>query len=155
MRSPAVTIAPMKRAHIRRCNAIVAVSEPWKTLHEWVDFSAYIPLRQAYVCTEGDELAGFIVFTPEPVFARGGYIRAVGVAPGMRRRGIGTLLLAFAEQTISRNCRNAFLCVSSFNRQGQKFYKDQGYIRVGKVPGLILPESSEYIFWKKLKYSKR
>jgi ribosomal protein S18 acetylase RimI-like enzyme len=155
MRSPAITIIPMKRAHIRRCDAIVAVSEPWKTLHERINFSVYIPLRQAYVCTYGDEPVGFIVFTPEPVFARGGYIRAVGVAPGMRRQGIGMHLLAFAEQKISRNSRNAYLCVSSFNRQGQKFYKDQGYIRVGKVPGLIRPEASEYIFWKKLKYPKR
>jgi ribosomal protein S18 acetylase RimI-like enzyme len=73
----------------------------------------------------------------------------------MRRQGIGMLLLAFVEQKISRNSRNAYLCVSSFNRQGQKFYKDQGYIRVGKVPGLIMPGASEYIFWKKLKYSKR
>lgn len=155
MRSSAITIMPMKRAHIRRCNAIVAVSEPWKTLREGVNFSVYIPLGQAYVCAFRDEIAGFIVFTAESVFARGGYIRAVGVDPGMRRRGIGKRLLDFAERKISRNSRNAYLCVSSFNRPGQKFYKDHGYLRVGKVPGLTLPEASEYIYWKKLKYAKR
>jgi ribosomal protein S18 acetylase RimI-like enzyme len=144
----------MKRAHIRGCAAIVYLSEPWKTLRERVNFKKYITLKQAYVCTVGDGPAGFIIFSPEPVFARGGYIRAVGVAPGMRRNGIGTRLLAFAEHKISRYCQNAYLCVSSFNRHGQIFYKNHGYIRVGKVTGLILPEASEYIFWKKLKSSK-
>jgi len=151
MRFPRLKVVPMNRAHIKGCNAIVDVSEPWKTLHERVNFVKYITLKQAYVCMMGDGPAGFIIFSPEPVFARGGYIRAVGVAPGMRRRGIGTRLLAFAEYRISRFSQNSYLCVSSFNRQGQVFYKNQGYIRVGKVPGLILPEASEYIFWKMLK----
>ena len=154
MRTPAFEIVPMKRTHLKACEAMVDVSEPWKTLHERVDFLKYIALKQAYVCTMGDVPAGFIIFSAEPVFARGGYIRAVGVGPGMRRKGIGTLLLDFAENKISRYSQNSYLCVSSFNRPGQIFYIKHGYIRVGNVPGLILPEASEYIFWKKLKSSK-
>jgi ribosomal-protein-alanine N-acetyltransferase len=154
MRSPAFKIVPMKRAHMRRCDAIVDVSEPWKTLHERINFLQYITLKQAFVCMGEDRPVGFIVFTAEPVFARGGYIRAIGVVPGMRRNGIGTRLLAFAEREISSVSPNVYLCVSSFNRQGQVFYRAQGYIRIGKVPGLIVPQASEYIFWKKLKQSK-
>jgi ribosomal protein S18 acetylase RimI-like enzyme len=154
MTSPAFRIVPMKQSHIDGCKAIVAGSEPWRTLHESVNFLLFIHSKQAYVCTRGDEPVGFIVFTPEPVFARGGYIRAVGVAPGMRRSGIGTRLLAFAEHKISRSSPNAYLCVSSFNRLGQIFYKSQGYKMVGKIPGLILPQASEHIYWKKLRRSK-
>ena len=154
MTPPAFRIVLMNRSHIDGCKAIVAASEPWRTLRESVDFSSFIPSRQAYVCIQGKEPVGFIVFTPEPVFARGGYIRAVGVDPGMRRSGIGTRLLAFAEMKISRQCGNVYLCVSSFNRQGQVFYKSQGYIKVGKIPGLILPKVSEHIYWKKLKHPK-
>lgn len=140
----------MKRGHIQACNAITAASEPWKTLHEQVDFLSYLALKQAHVCTIGDAIAGFILFTPEPVFARGGYVRAVGVDPAMRRQGIGRKLLAFAESRIARRSPNVYLCVSSFNRQGQAFYRGLGYTRVGKLPGLIVPNASEYIFWKRL-----
>ncbi len=144
---------PMRRSHIKACNAITAASEPWNTLQERVDFLKYLALKQAYVCTIGDAPAGFILFTPEPVFARGGYVRAVGVDPAMRRQGVGGRLLAFAETRIARKCPNVYLCVSSFNRRGQSFYKSLGYTRVGKLPGLIVPDASEYIFWKKLKTS--
>ena len=154
MTSPSLRIVPMKNSHISRCKAIVAGSEPWKTLREGVDFSSFISSKQAYVCTRGKEPVGFIVFTSKPVFARGGYIRAVGVSPSMRRSGIGARLLSYAEHSIARHCQNSYLCVSSFNRQGQQFYRSQGYQRVGKVPRLILPHASEYIYWKKLKVLK-
>jgi len=144
----------MRRGHIQACNAITDASEPWQTLNERVDFSTYLTVNQAYVCTIGDAPAGFILFTQEPVFARGGYIRAIGVDPAKRRQGIGRKLLAFAESRIARRSPNVYLCVSSFNRQGRSFYKGLGYTRVGKLPGLIVPDASEYIFWKRLKTSR-
>jgi ribosomal protein S18 acetylase RimI-like enzyme len=94
---------------------------------------------------------GFILFTAEPVFARGGYLRAIGVAPSLRGEGIGSKLMAFAEKAVSRQAQYFYLCVSSFNRMGQAFYKKRGYTRVGTLPGLTSPEASEYIYWKRLK----
>jgi ribosomal protein S18 acetylase RimI-like enzyme len=140
----------MKRPHIQACKAVTASSEPWKTLNEGIDFMKYITLKQAYTCMIGDKPAGFIIFTPEQVFARGGYIRAVGVAPDARRRGIGKKLLAHAERIMARRCPNSYLCVSSFNRQAIAFYTALGYSRVGKLPGLITPGFAEYIYWKRL-----
>lgn len=144
-------IVPMTRSHSETCSGIVAVSEPWKTLRERIDFSKYIALNQAYVCIRKGEIAGFIIFTPEPVFARGGYIRAVAVAPIMRRHGIGEKLLAYAETMIASRASHAFLCVSSFNRSGQRFYRSLGYTRVGSLPDLIMRGASEYIYWKRLR----
>ena len=140
----------MTREQIPECRAITDVSEPWKTLREGIDFKTYIARKQAYVCTQGAKAAGFIIFTPEPVFARGGYLRAIGVSPSMRGQGIGRRLLAFAEKRTARTAQNFFLCVSSFNRRGQRFYERLGYARAGKLPGLISPGISEYIYWKKL-----
>jgi [ribosomal protein S18]-alanine N-acetyltransferase len=151
VKSGALNILPMMRSHIRACDAIAAVSEPWLTLNERIDFLKYIRLKQAFVCLLGDKPAGFVIFTPEPVFARGGYLRAIGVDPAMRRRGIGRMLLGFAEGMTARRSPNLYLCVSSFNRKARAFYKSLGYTRVGKLPGLIMPGASEYIFWKKLK----
>ena len=87
----AVKIVPMRRVHVSACDEIVAASEPWKRLNERIDFPRILsqdrPLVRAYVCTEGREPLGFVLFTPEPVFARGGYLRAIGVSPAMRGRG--------------------------------------------------------------------
>jgi len=150
----APVIIPMKRSHIKACNDIVAVSEPWKTLRERVDFGQAITDRQAYACIRREgrtsEVAGFIIFTAKPVFARGGYLRAIAVAASRRDQGIGSKLLAFAEKKVSQQANILYLCVSSFNRKGQAFYKKHGYTRVGTLPGLTSPGTSEYIYWKQL-----
>jgi ribosomal protein S18 acetylase RimI-like enzyme len=152
-----LTIIPMKRRYIKACEDIVAASEPWKTLREKVDFGHYISRGQAYACirrgSKTVEVTGFIIFTAETVFARGGYLRAVGVAASLRGQGIGSMLLAFAERAVARQATYLYLCVSSFNRKGQAFYKKRGYTKVGTLPGLTSSDTSEYIYWKRLKKS--
>ncbi len=147
----------MRAAHIPACNGIVAESEPWKRLGERVDFRSFInPNRthtEAYVCLSGKKPAGFILFIPEPVFARGGYLKAIGVAQEQQGRGIGSMLLAYAEKRTARSAIHFFLCVSSFNRKAQAFYRKCGYVRAGSLPGLITPGASEYIYWKRLQPS--
>lgn len=156
---PAPRIIPMTSAHRGACSDIVRVSEPWLTLGEQVDFKTYIALKQAHVCTVSiagkTEVAGFVIFTADPVFARGGYLRAIGVAPAMRRHGIGRELLSFMESMIARRCDNIFLCVSSFNRPAQAFYRKFGYTRAGKLPDLLVPGESEYIYWKRFRTAGR
>lgn len=148
-------IVLMAKLHIRACDAITMVSDPWKTLNEHIDFPRYISLKQAHVCIADEETAGFVIFTAEPVFARGGYLRAIGVAPALRNRGIGKKLLAFAEKKTAHLSPNLYLCVSSFNRQAQTFYKSRGYTKTGTLPGLIRPGISEYIYWKRLRPARR
>ena len=144
-------IVPMTRSQIPACADIVDSSEPWKTLRESVDFLPSIKRKQAFVAVIAGAVAGFVVFTPEPVFARGGYLRAIGVAPAIRRSGIGRKLLDYAEKTTAKQAPNFYLCVSSFNRIGQAFYRKCGYKKIGQIEGLIRKGASEYIYWKKLK----
>lgn len=145
----------MQNRHIRACDGIVSASEPWLTLGEGVDFRRFISLKQAYVSMTGSgvhaEPAGFIIFTPEPVFARGGYLRAIGVDSHARRNGVGRSLVSFAERETARRCPNFYLCVSSFNRQARSFYRKLGYVPVGKLPDLLMPGATEYIYWKRLR----
>jgi ribosomal-protein-alanine N-acetyltransferase len=154
MKKVSIKITPMRRSHLRECNAIVAASEPWKTLDERVDFLSTLNRNGSavcsYVCTVGRETAGFVLFSPNPVFARGGYLRALAVAPHFLGRGIGKELLLFAEKSTARRSHNFFLCVSSFNRRAQAFYKSCGYARVGTLPALIVEGASEHIYWKRL-----
>ncbi len=152
---PACTvIVPLKRSHREACAAIVAAPGPWKRLGETIDFSTMLRAGKAVrasVCLDAGAVAGFVIFTPLPVFARGGYLRAIAVAPHRRRRSIGRKLLSFAERETARHAGHLYLCVSSFNRQAQAFYRKCGYRKVGAVPGLIRPGISEYIYWKRLR----
>ncbi len=151
MKDLTIKIVPMTRSHIPACNEIVASSEPWKSLRESVDFLPSIKRRHAFVAAIGGAAAGFVIFTPEPVFARGGYLRAIGVASAMRGFGVGKLLMAFAEKATAKQAPNFFLCVSSFNHSAQAFYRKCGYTKVGKIEGLIRKGAAEYIYWKKLR----
>jgi ribosomal protein S18 acetylase RimI-like enzyme len=152
---PSLDIVPLKKTHLRACSAIVAASDPWRRLGETIDFPGAMGRNstgtKAYACMEGRNVAGFVLFIPEPVFARGGYLRAIGVAPAFRGRGVGRKLLAFAEQKTSERALHLFLCVSSFNRPALAFYKKCGYRGAGRLPGLIKPGTAELIFWKRLK----
>jgi [ribosomal protein S18]-alanine N-acetyltransferase len=145
-----IRIVQMKSTHIPACQEITSASEPWKSLHEQIEFKRYIPLKQAYVCIDAIRVVGFIIFTPEPVFARGGYLRAIGVAADMRRQGIGGKLMDFAESRTAQRSQYFYLCVSSFNKKAQSFYKKLGYRKVGELPGLIMPGATEFIYWKRL-----
>lgn len=151
MNGPEITIVPMTRAHVSSCRAIVAASDPWKTLRESVDFPSSIKKHEAYVCLVNKSVSGFVLFAAEPVFARGGYLRAIGVHPDLRRHGIGRMLLTFAEKTTAKHTPNLFLCVSSFNRTASSFYRKCGYSKVGKINDLIRKGASEHIYWKRLR----
>lgn len=149
-------VIPMRAAHIEACESIVSISEPWKRLKERIDFRTVLAgsgktAMRAFVCTKKGVVAGFILFTPRPVFARGGYLRAIGVAPENRGQGVGRTLLAFAEKMTSRQALHFFLCASSFNKKAQIFYKKCGYRKVGALKDFIIPGASEYIYWKRLK----
>lgn len=152
-------IIPMERSHVAACAAIAAAPGPWRRLGEGIDFPALLraarPAARPSVCVASGAVAGFVVFTPFPVFARGGYLRAIAVAPGLRRRGVGKMLLAFAERETARNADHLYLCVSSFNRHAQAFYRKCGYRKVGSVPGLIRPGMAEQIYWKRLRSRPR
>lgn len=158
MKQSAITIVPMRHAHLGACEAIVAASDPWKRLNEHIDFWKLLAANRtgakAYVSRMENRTTGFVVFIPEPVFARGGYLRALGVAAGFRGRGIGKKLLAFAEDRTAERAVHFFLCVSSFNRAGRAFYKKCGYAKAGTLPDFILPGVSEHIFWKRLQKKK-
>jgi ribosomal protein S18 acetylase RimI-like enzyme len=151
MKKLSIKIVPMTRSHIPACADIVAASEPWKTLRERIDFLPFIKQKQAHVAVIEGAVAGFVVFTPEPVFARGGYLRAIAVAPAIRGSGIGSKLLNFAERGTRKLAPNLYLCVSSFNKEGRAFYRTSGYTKAGRLDDLILKGAAEYLFWKKLR----
>jgi ribosomal protein S18 acetylase RimI-like enzyme len=102
------------------------------------------------VFDEGDGAQGFAWFLPSGTFALSGYLRLIAVVPGAHRQGIGVRLLRAYEQGVATKSRHAFLLVSDFNTDAQRFYLRHGYRQVGMLPRFLLPDVDELIFWKRL-----
>jgi ribosomal protein S18 acetylase RimI-like enzyme len=82
-------------------------------------------------------------------FALGGYLRLIAVGPRAQAKGAGSALLeAFETSTFAKGA-HAFLLVSDFNTQAQRFYERHGYTRVGAIPRMVLPDVDELIYWKR------
>src|SRR5438128_1486212 len=111
----------------------MATSDPWITLGRGYQDSLRIvsdPTREVYVAKAQGELAGFLILSMTGPFV--GYVQTLCVHPDHQRRGVGTLLLRFAEERIFRESPNVFLCVSSFNTDARRLYHRLGYDVVGE-----------------------
>lgn len=98
---------------------------------------------------DGD-VRGLAWFVRGGTLGLGGYLKLLAVAPQSTGEGVGAALLAAFETEVAKASHHAFLLVSDFNEGAQRFYERHGYVRVGAVPGLVLPDVSEVVYWKRL-----
>jgi [ribosomal protein S18]-alanine N-acetyltransferase len=129
----------------------MANSEPWTTLrrsYEQCLKALNNPTREVYVALQQNEFSGFVMLNLSGPFP--GYIQSIGVTPGYRNHGIGSKLIAFSEELIFRQSPNVFLCVSSFNKDAQRFYARLGYQRVGELADYVVKGHSEILMRKTL-----
>ena len=96
-------------------------------------------------------LEGLAWFSTAGTFLLGGYLKLLAVVSGSAGRGVGSRLLAAFEAEVARASRHAFLLVSDFNAEAQRFYERRRYTRVGALPELVLPGVSELLYWKRLR----
>lgn len=133
------------------CARMMGESEPWITLGRAHEASRRIladASREKYVAAQGSEVLGFLILSMSGAFV--GYIQTVCVAPGYRGRGIGTRLVAYAEERVFRDSPNVFLCVSSFNGDARRLYERLGYRLVGELEDYIVPGCSELLMRKSI-----
>ena len=120
------------------CATIMATSDPWITLGRTFD-RCLVTVRdtaiEPYVAIDNGEVVGFILISMRGTFT--GYVKSLAVREDWRGRGLGSALLAFAEQRIFRDTPNVFICVSSFNPRAQAFYARAGYETVGELRDFI------------------
>ena len=81
----------------------------------------------------------------------GRYLRLIAIAGGAQGGGAGAALLAAFEAEVLRASRHAFLLVSDFNVAGAAVLRAARVARVGALPGLVLPEVAELVYWKRLR----
>lgn len=124
-------------------------TDPWITLGRGYDECLTIvsdPTCETYVADDGGRLAGFVIINMNGPFI--GYIRSICVAAGARGSGVGTQLVAFAEERIFRESPNVFLCVSSFNPRARALYERLGYETVGELRDYLVRGASEILMRK-------
>lgn len=136
---------------IEICAQVMANSEPWITLGR--DYKASIetlsvPSKEVYLAMVKEEIAGFTILNMQGGFI--GYVQTLCVASEWRNKGIGSQLMAFAEQRIFKETPNVFICVSSFNPKAFKFYQDLGYEVVGELKDYIVAGHSEILLRKSI-----
>lgn len=147
------TLIPLERLNTTRdaeaCARLMASSEPWLTLGRSYETSLAIiqdPTRETYLAREGGELLGFLIICMTGAFV--GYIQTVCIHPQHRGRGLGSRMVAFAEQRILTEVPNVFMCVSSFNHAARRLYQRLGYQVVGELTDYIVSGHSEILLRK-------
>lgn len=136
-------------AEARACAEIMSSNDPWRRLGRTYEMSYTMlrdPAREVYVALDGDAVAGFAIVIMQGAFA--GYIQTVAVRPEWQGRGLGSAIIAFAEQRIFRDEPNVFICVSSFNPDARRLYERLGYQLVGELPDYVIRGHSEILFRK-------
>ena len=97
-----------------------------------------------------DSACGLVWVIRRGAFGRSPYLRLLGVKDGHAGQGLGAALLAHAERIVYEDADHLFLLVSDFNTSAQRFYQRQGYCQVGALPGYVLPDVAELLYWKPL-----
>ena len=101
------------------------------------------------VAEEGGEILGLAWVIATRALDRAAYLRLLLVAEGLRSRGVGAALLANGERRArASGCRHLVLLVTTTNRRARAFYAQQGYRRVGNLPGFVRPGIGESLYVK-------
>jgi GNAT superfamily N-acetyltransferase len=95
------------------------------------------------------QACGIAWCVPNGAFARSPYLRMFGVRETHSGQGVGSAMMQQIEQLVRQSSKQLFLLVSDFNNDAQRFYQKWGFQRIGVVPGFVLPDIDEYIYWKR------
>jgi ribosomal protein S18 acetylase RimI-like enzyme len=131
------------------CAQMLVSAEPWRTLQ--VTFEGALermrdPRLEIYVVRDTAGVAGFIILNMQGLLA--GYIQTVCVRPDRQGQGLGSMLIRWAEDRISRDSPNVFMCVSSFNPRARQLYERLGYEQVGVLRAFVVAEHDELLLRK-------
>jgi len=136
-------------AEARVCAEMMASSDPWiffgRTFEQCLA-RVTNPSGEVWVARSDGRALGFIILLLQGAFV--GYIQVVCVAAEARSSGVGSQLVAFAEERIFREFPNVFLCVSSINPRARQLYERLGYELVGELNDYLVRGYSEFLMRK-------
>lgn len=145
------------REDIPACAAIIADSLLWRgfdrTVEDAVDAVAgsFIPGHRLWIHEDCGKTDGFVIVYEHGMMGEFGYIRLIGVSAARRGGGIGTGLLAKAEEHLFALSPFVFLTVTDFNIDARRLYERLGYERIGEIPDYRRPGAGEFLMLKRRK----
>src|SRR5262245_60813422 len=108
----------------RACAAMMVATSPW-TIFEATEDPPFAlltdPHRQTYASYDERGVSGFVILDLRG--ALNGYINILCVRADCRGHGLGSSLIAFAEEKIFAQSPNAFICASAFNSGARRLYE--------------------------------
>jgi GNAT superfamily N-acetyltransferase len=145
-----VRIRALRAGDIPACASLVATTPLWQRYRYDArrcarDLTEALERRDLLrVAVSGKSVVGLAWVLPRGGFGRIPYLKLLAVGEGARSQGVGAALL----RAIHRG-GDLILLVSDFNRRARRFYAAQGYERVGAIRGLVLPETTEILLFKR------
>jgi ribosomal protein S18 acetylase RimI-like enzyme len=147
-----VTLGPVTAAR-RLAEGVVSVG-PWKHYGRTAEtFARRLVAPPRYervweVQLGGVPLGAVIV---QPQWLAGPFLGVVAVLPSAQGLGVGTRILDWYAATARLlNERQAWLCVSAFNVDAQRFYLRHGYEHVTLIHNLVRDGDDEWLMRKRL-----
>ncbi len=131
------------------CAKIMTGSDPWKTLGITMEMMLKTlkdPLHKTYLVLINEQIAGTFVLQERGAFT--GYIKSIAVKKEWQGHKIGELMMTFIEDKFFLSGSNVFLCVSSFNKNAQRFYQNLGYKEVGILTDYVVKGYDEILMRK-------
>ena len=154
----AVVVRPFQPSDAPGCGAIVGATPLWQRAGLGAERTASLLTAAAeggdtVLVLDGGAGAvlGFAWVHPRGAFGRSSYLRLIAIAPERRSSGLGARLMDAFETIAVAQGGDAFLMVSDFNVDAQRFYRGRGYEEVGRVPGYLAPDVVELLMWKRVR----
>eukprot|EP01139_Manchomonas_bermudensis_P003666 Amastigsp_a11383_16.p4 type:complete len:166 gc:universal Amastigsp_a11383_16:37-534(+) len=86
-----------------------------------------------------------------PVWLRGPYMAFLGILPEFQGQGLGSAIVAwFTDAARLAGARNAWICVSMFNRGARVVYERAGFSAIAQLDDLVVDGESEVLLRKRL-----
>jgi ribosomal protein S18 acetylase RimI-like enzyme len=100
------------------------------------------------IAARGGQIAGFILADQQ---GRAAHIITIDVAPGERRHGVGTVMMAEVEKRLAAlGVRDIYLETATNNAAGAAFWQRHGFRTVGLMSGYYLGRQDAYAMAKRL-----
>ena len=149
-----IKIQLAKKEYIQDCLNCIKNSELWDTYYKSNPLAEdnirqSIAEKQIYVALNSkNKCTGFMGIINNGCFGVFSYLSIIAVLKRYRNNGIGKQLISKFEEMGFKNANRVFVLVGDYNKRAQKFYKNLGYKKVGKIPNIFKNGVSELILIK-------
>ena len=152
MAGGSVRLLPLEHNSCASLAAGIAAIEPWSVMNYPAETLAAFLARSdeavsRYVVSVNAEEAG-VVSVRHP-WLKGPYLELLALLPQAQAQGIGSSIMTWFEfAALQHEARNLWVCASSFNARGLRFYERHGFRRAATLPGLVADGYDEILLRK-------